>query len=178
MKVTNIDKEKMNIIVTNENYGEIKMFQMGGETEEHKRYNELVDNINKSNDLLCVTLMQEKYVLDETKLSIHPQKELELAEALILKLKLEGVVTTILTNSPYFIEALEVYAAKYQVMDNVNWYLQIDDCDVQPVKNMEEIYAPFAEPFQKMETLKYLDLVKEDAKYMKNIMRKDKKNGK
>lgn len=163
MKVTNIDKDKMNVIVTNENYGEVQMFQMVGETEEHKRYNELVDNINKSNDLLCVALMQEKYdVLDETKLSIHPQKELELAEALILKVKLEGVVTTILTNSHYFIEALEVYTAKYQVMDNVNWYLQTDDCDVQQVKHMEEIYAPFAEPIRTLHKVHFVNLVKEE----------------
>ena len=66
---------------------------------------------------------------------------------------------TITTHSPYFIDAIEVFSAKYKIADKVNYYLSdtLDDYSVE-VKdvsdNIELIYQKLADPLQKLENLR------------------------
>ena len=65
------------------------------------------------------------------------------------------------THSPYFLNAIEVYAKKYQIIDRCKYYLSEYDADATGVlfsdvsKNIDKIYEKLAKPLQKLENLRY-----------------------
>ena len=100
-------------------------------------------------------------ILDEPEIHLHPEWQLVLAELIIL-LQVEFNLHILLTtHSPYFLNAIEVYAKKYQIIDRCKYYLSEYDANATGVlfsdvsKNIDKIYEKLAKPLQKLENLRY-----------------------
>ena len=65
------------------------------------------------------------------------------------------------THSPYFLRAIQVYSAKYEIADRCNYYLAENDIDnniafIRNVKgNIDKIYELLSHPFQVLENEQY-----------------------
>lgn len=66
-------------------------------------------------------------IMDEPEINLHPEWQLRLAELLILLIKELNIYLYINTQSPQFIEALEVFSAKYGLRDDCKFYLSEKD---------------------------------------------------
>lgn len=92
-------------------------------------------------------------VLDEPEIHLHPSWQLKFAELLVLLQKEFNLNIVLATHSPYFMNALQVYSAKYAVADKTKYYLAelnekgravFDDVTLDP----ERVYKLLARPFQ------------------------------
>lgn len=99
-------------------------------------------------------------ILDEPEVHLHPKWQLTYAELLVL-LQKEFDLNIILTcHSPYFINAIEVYAAKYSIADKCKYYLADIGDDNKAffedvTTNTEKIYKKLAEPLRYLNRLMY-----------------------
>lgn len=98
-------------------------------------------------------------ILDEPEIHLHPEWQLILAEIVVLLQKQFGMHILMSTHSPYFLNAIEVYAAKHSIADKCTYYLARLDNDNAVVddvtENTEAIYAKLASPLQKLENEAY-----------------------
>lgn len=100
-------------------------------------------------------------VLDEPEIHLHPQWQLLLAEIIVIVQKEFNLKVLITTHSPYFLNAIEVYAARYSIADTCKYYLTYLDKDgvtanIKDVTgNTNEIYALLANPMQVLSNLEY-----------------------
>ena len=62
-------------------------------------------------------------IMDEPEVNLHPEWQVEFAEIIVLMIKELNISIFINTHSPQFIEALEVYSAKYELSDETTFYL-------------------------------------------------------
>lgn len=62
-------------------------------------------------------------IMDEPEVNLHPEWQLKLAEIIVLIIKELNIAVFINSHSPQFIEALEVYSAKYGLSDETKFYL-------------------------------------------------------
>jgi len=94
-------------------------------------------------------------VLDEPEIHLHPQWQLLFAEIIVLIQKEFGMHILLNTHSPYFLNAIEVYAAKYEIADRCKYYLAENQDDKSIIKdvsdNIDSIYAKLARPLQDLE---------------------------
>ena len=98
-------------------------------------------------------------ILDEPEIHLHPQWQIYYAELIVLLQKQFDLTIIITTHSPYFIDAIEVFSAKHNVSDRVNYYLsdisEDYSVEVKDVTNsIELIYKKLAEPMQYLESLR------------------------
>ena len=98
-------------------------------------------------------------ILDEPEIHLHPEWQLLFAELIVLLHREFGLHILLNTHSPYFLNAIEVYAAKYQVEDKCKYYLarNIDNVSTldDVTDNIEEIYSKLAKPLQELENERY-----------------------
>ena len=98
-------------------------------------------------------------ILDEPEIHLHPEWQLILAELIVLFQKEFHMQILINTHSPYFLNAIEVYAAKYEIEDQCKYYLTEVEDGISYVKdvtdNIEVIYAKLARPLQTLENERY-----------------------
>lgn len=98
-------------------------------------------------------------ILDEPEIHLHPEWQLLFAELIVLLHKEFGLHILLNTHSPYFLNAIEVYAAKYQVSDKCKYYLTENVDKVSHVENVtdniEKIYSKLARPLQVLENERY-----------------------
>lgn len=92
-------------------------------------------------------------ILDEPEIHLHPNWQLKFAETLLLLQKEFDLNIIITSHSPYFVRAMEVYSAKYNVADKCKYYLADLDQEYKAffedvTTNTELIYEKLAEPFQ------------------------------
>ena len=63
------------------------------------------------------------------------------------------------THSPYFLEAIEVYSKKYEIVEKCKYYLSENKNNFSSIKDvtndLEKIYKKLAAPFQKLEDIEY-----------------------
>lgn len=94
-------------------------------------------------------------ILDEPEIHLHPEWQLLFAELIVLIQKEFGVHVLLNTHSPYFLNAIEVYAAKYDVTDKCKYYLAELSGNSSIVRdvseNTEAIYSKLARPLQVLE---------------------------
>lgn len=98
-------------------------------------------------------------ILDEPEIHLHPEWQLLFAELIVLIQKEFGVHILLNTHSPYFLNAIEVYAAKHGVSNKCKYYLAkmkgeisiLDDV----TDDIEEIYSTLARPLQELENERY-----------------------
>lgn len=106
----------------------------------------LVNGIIEENGLI---------ILDEPEIHLHPEWQLLFAELIVMLYKEFGLHVLLNTHSPYFLRAIQVYAAKYEVADKCKYYLseemdnEVSITDV--TDNIERIYAKLSKPLQNLE---------------------------
>ncbi len=98
-------------------------------------------------------------ILDEPEVHLHPQWQLVFAELLVLLQKTFDLHILLNTHSPYFLRAIQVYAAKHEVADKCKYYLsrlEDDGAYIDDVSDdIEKIYSSLARPFQTLENEKW-----------------------
>lgn len=98
-------------------------------------------------------------ILDEPEIHLHPEWQLLCAELIVLIHYEFGIHVLLNTHSPYFLNAIEVYAAKYQVADQCKYYLTQSEGDSVRIEdvttNVESIYRKLAAPLQTLENERY-----------------------
>ncbi len=98
-------------------------------------------------------------ILDEPEIHLHPQWQLVFAEIIVLLQKEFGLHVLLTTHSPYFIEAIEVYSQKYEILDKCKFYLAKNDGKssklIDVTDDKEKIYEKLAYPFQVLENERY-----------------------
>lgn len=98
-------------------------------------------------------------ILDEPEIHLHPEWQLLFAELIVLIQKEFGVHILLNTHSPYFLNAIEVYAAKHEVNDKCKYYLAKmngeSSCIEDVTDNIEKIYSKLARPLQELENERY-----------------------
>lgn len=66
-------------------------------------------------------------ILDEPEIHLHPEWQKLLAEIIVLIQKEFGMHILINSHSPYFINAIDVYAKKYRIRESCKFYLAEDE---------------------------------------------------
>lgn len=98
-------------------------------------------------------------VLDEPEIHLHPQWQLLLAELIVLIQKEFNMHILLNTHSPYFMKAIEVFSAKYEIADKCKYYLAQDEgygsIIVDVTSSPEEIYRLLARPLQDLENQRF-----------------------
>lgn len=94
-------------------------------------------------------------VLDEPEVHLHPEWQLLLAELIVLIQKEFNMHILLNTHSPYFLNAIEVYAAKYHLADKCKYYKATSHGGVSEIEdvsnNVDVIYQRLAQPLQRLE---------------------------
>ncbi len=100
-------------------------------------------------------------ILDEPEVHLHPEWQILFAEIIVLLQKEFNLHILLTTHSPYFLEAIEVYSAKYKIDDKCKYYLSENKGEVAYINdvtdNTESIYQRLARPFQNLENERYSD---------------------
>lgn len=100
-------------------------------------------------------------ILDEPEIHLHPEWQVLFAEIIILLQKEFDLHILINTHSPYFLRAIEVFAAKHGMHGNCKYYLSENKgkgaiiSDV--TNNVEKIYEKLARPLQTLENERWSD---------------------
>lgn len=94
-------------------------------------------------------------ILDEPETHLHPKLQVTLAELIILFQKFIGLKILLNTHSPYFLEAIEVFSAKYGLYSDIKYYLSRNDGNISFITdtthNIDAIYSLLAIPINKLE---------------------------
>lgn len=100
-------------------------------------------------------------ILDEPEIHLHPEWQLLFAELIVLLQKEFGVHILLNTHSPYFLRAIQVYSAKYEIADTCKYYLSEivgDQAEIMDVTEcIDRIYAKLSSPLQKLEDERWQD---------------------
>lgn len=91
--------------------------------------------------------------LDEPEIHLHPKWQIIFAEILVLLQKEFNLNIVLTSHSPYFINAIEVYSAKYEIADKCKYYLSdLNDNNMAVFKDVtrstDKIYKKLAAPLQ------------------------------
>lgn len=94
-------------------------------------------------------------ILDEPEIHLHPEWQLVFAELIVLIHKEFGIHVLLNTHSPYFLNAIEVYAVKHGIDDKCKYYLASSNAEVSNIEDVtnhiEAIYSKLARPLQDLE---------------------------
>ena len=98
-------------------------------------------------------------ILDEPEIHLHPAWQVIFAELIVLIQKEFNMHILLNTHSPYFLNALEIYAEKHNIKERCNFYSAYLSGQFSEFKdvtdNIEEIYYKLARPFQDLENERY-----------------------
>lgn len=94
-------------------------------------------------------------LIDEPEVNLHPEWQVIFAEILVLLQKKIGLVIYVNTHSPYFVRAIEVKMAEYEIADKGKFYLmqECEDglCESKDVtKETEQIYSLLYKPLEEL----------------------------
>lgn len=100
-------------------------------------------------------------ILDEPEIHLHPAWQVIFAELIVLIQKEFNMHILLNTHSPYFLNAIEIYAEKHNIKERCNFYSAYLSGQFSEFKdvtdNIEEIYYKLAKPFQDLENERYSD---------------------
>lgn len=101
---------------------------------------------------------QDVLILDEPEIHLHPEWQLVYAELIVLLQKTFNLTVLLTTHSPYFLEAIEVYAKLHDVSNKVTYYLSQQENEEVTFENVtghtDRVYQKLLEPFEKLEQLR------------------------
>lgn len=113
--------------------------------------------------LLSNRLLNENsfLIIDEPEVNLHPEWQVKFAKLIILLIKELNITVFINSHSPQFIEALEVYSAKYGLKNKTNYYLSQKDesNDKYNIKqisqeNLHELYNNLGDPYDILDEIR------------------------
>lgn len=97
-------------------------------------------------------------ILDEPETHLHPAWQLVMAEVIVLLCKYLNVKILLNTHSPYFLDALEVYSARYSIADKCKYYLSHNVGNLSEVEDVtgsiDKIYKKLLVPVQDLYDLR------------------------
>jgi predicted ATPase len=97
---------------------------------------------------------QDILVLDEPEIHLHPQWQIIYAELVVLLQKEFNLTVVLVTHSPYFMDAINLFSRKYKV----NYYLAENDEQGVTMEcvtdNLERAYDKMVSPIDVLETLR------------------------
>ena len=100
----------------------------------------------KENDVL---------IIDNAEDGLHPEMQLIFGETVVLMQKEFGIKVILTTQSPFLLDAIEVFSEKYGIGDKMHYYLAEDG----NIKNVDDetrqIYKEMVKPIQELENIKY-----------------------
>ncbi|MDD4088872.1 MAG: AAA family ATPase [Tissierellia bacterium] len=101
-------------------------------------------------------------ILDEPEIHLHPEWQLILAELIVLIQKEFGMHILLNTHSPYFLRAIQVYSAKYEIADKCKYYMSENIEDNKAIirdvtTSIDEVYSILARPLEELEIERYTD---------------------
>jgi predicted ATP-dependent endonuclease of OLD family len=102
-------------------------------------------------------------IIDEPETHLHPEWQLAFAEILVSLQKDLNMTLMLATHSPYFLNAIEVFSAKYNVKDKCRYYLTENANDdafatiTDVTESTELIYAKLSAPLRELRKLRYGD---------------------
>lgn len=100
-------------------------------------------------------------ILDEPEIHLHPEWQLLFAELIVMLHKEFGVHILLNTHSPYFLRAIQVYSAKYEMADKCRYYLSENSGSLATITDVsddiERIYAKLSKPLQDLEDERWRD---------------------
>lgn len=97
-------------------------------------------------------------ILDEPEIHLHPEWQLRYAEILVLLQKSFNLTILLTTHSPFFLDAIELYACKHGIGDKAHYYLseavgnQVLFHDASD--EIDKIYEKMSAPVQTLENLR------------------------
>ena len=98
-------------------------------------------------------------ILDEPEIHLHPAWQIIFAELIVLIQKEFNMHILLNSHSPYFLNAIEIYAEKHNIKERCNFYSAYLSGQFSEFKdvtdNIEEIYYKLARPFQDLENERY-----------------------
>lgn len=98
-------------------------------------------------------------ILDEPEIHLHPEWQIIFAELIVLLQKKFSLHVLLNTHSPYFLNAIQVYAERYQVSDDCRYYQATLHEGMSVINDVsddvERLYAQLAAPFQMLEDVAY-----------------------
>lgn len=98
-------------------------------------------------------------ILDEPEIHLHPEWQLLYAKLIVLLQKKFDLSMIITTHSPYFLDAIDVFSAKYDISDRTRYYLAENEGDISLLQdvtnNIDAIYKKLSDPMQALENLRY-----------------------
>ena len=103
---------------------------------------------------------QDVLVLDEPENHLHPQWQIIYAEIIVLLQDCFRLTVLLTTHSPYFLEAIQLYARRYRVEDRVTAYQPEMDADGLSVTfsanitDTAELYRKFTAPLRVLDVLR------------------------
>ena len=100
-------------------------------------------------------------ILDEPEIHLHPAWQVIFAELIVLIQKEFNMHILLNTHSPYFLNAIEIYAEKHNIKERCSFYSAYLSGQFSEFKdvtdNIEKIYYKLARPFQDLENERYSD---------------------
>lgn len=166
-------KEKMaeiNEISTEVIDGDIEKNQDGEYCFKSNNYAEPLNVVNMSTEMKSFALikrllesgnLKEKdvIILDEPEIHLHPEWQLLYAKMIVLLQKQFDLSMIITTHSPYFLDAIDVFSAKYNIADRTKYYLAENTGNTSVLQdvtnNIDAIYKKLSDPMQMLENLRY-----------------------
>ena len=98
-------------------------------------------------------------ILDEPEIHLHPEWQLKFAELIVLLQKEFGMHILLTTQSPYFLNAIEVFSERHKIDDKCKYYVAENEGNSSIIKdvtgNTREIYRKLARPIQDLENIRY-----------------------
>ena len=98
-------------------------------------------------------------ILDEPEIHLHPEWQLLYAKMIVLLQKQFDLSMIITTHSPYFLDAIDVFSAKYNIADRTKYYLAENTGNTSVLQdvtnNIDAIYKKLSDPMQMLENLRY-----------------------
>jgi predicted ATPase len=102
-------------------------------------------------------------IIDEPETNVHPKWQIKFAEALVQLVK-AGNYILVTSHSPYFIEALKLYADKYLEEKRISFYLSQKDKEMKTVcmdnvtYDISPIFDILSIPFEELEMVQLKDI--------------------
>ena len=99
-------------------------------------------------------------ILDEPEIHLHPEWQILFAEIIVLLQKEYNMHILLTTHSPYFLRAIEVYSANYNIADKCKYYLSANNEEgraiVQDVTTRTNlVYDKLLRPFEQLQLEQY-----------------------
>ena len=99
-------------------------------------------------------------ILDEPEIHLHPEWQILFAEIIVLLQKEYDMHILLTTHSPYFLRAIQVYSANYNIADQCKYYLSTNNEEGRAIlqdvtTKIKLVYDKLLRPFEQLQSEQY-----------------------